>query len=163
MANKALRLIDTDAGAHAQERTATERVFDHWVWMLNKPRTRTALGPTRKRAIERALELYDEDVLMMAIEGCAASRWHAGDNDRGKAYNDLELILRDEARIERFAEAGEQVRQRAVRDAAAQRQAAATQHIAPEHDAAAVLAERERVRALAARLAGRPLPAAAHG
>ena len=160
MARQALRLIDTDPGAPAQEQTPTERVFGHWVWMLNKPRTRTALGPTRKRAIEKALELYDEDVLMMAIEGCAASRWHAGDNDRGKTYNDLELILRDEARIERFAELGEQVRQRALREASAQRQAAAAEPAAAP-DAALILAERERVRALAARLAGRQMPA--HG
>jgi hypothetical protein len=31
------------------------------------------------------------------------SDWHMGDNPRGKRYDDLELILRDSAHIERFA------------------------------------------------------------
>jgi hypothetical protein len=40
---------------------------------------------------------------MDAISGCAMSDWHMGDNPRGKKYDDIELILRDSAHIERFA------------------------------------------------------------
>ena len=33
-----------------------ERVFEHWVFMLGKAPGRVALGPQRRRAIERALD-----------------------------------------------------------------------------------------------------------
>lgn len=137
----------------AQERTPVERVFDHWVFMLGKHPRRTALGPLRRRAIERMLALYDEDVLLLAIEGCAASAWHAGENDRGRAFDDLELILRDEPHVERFAEAGQRLRDR-LRER--ERTAAVVVPIAAEKDdPAALAAARERLREAAARLAGR--------
>jgi hypothetical protein len=133
-----------------------ERVFGHWVFMLGKNPKRCALGPTRKRAIERALGLYDEETLQLAIEGCAASAWHAGENDRGREFNDIELILRDEAHIERFAADGERLRDRVLAAAAAERQAAEVPAIAAA-EPAAVAANIERLRAMAARLAGRRL------
>lgn len=107
--------------APAADRTPVERIFDHWVYMLGKNSARTALGPARRRVIERALALYDEDTLLLAVEGCAASAWHAGQNDRGRPFNDIELILRDEQHVERFAADGEALRERAEREV--QRQA----------------------------------------
>jgi len=98
----------------AQQQTPVERVFAHWVFMLGKNAARTALGPTRRKVIERALALYAEDDVLAAIEGCAASQWHAGENDRGRAFDDLELILRDEAHVERFAESGHALRERLI-------------------------------------------------
>lgn len=136
------------------ESTAVQRVFEHWVFMLGKAASRTALGPQRKRAIERALDLYDEAVLMLAVEGCAASPWHAGENDRGRAYDDLSLILRDEEHVERFADLGQRLRDR-LRDRDAAARAANVQAIAPEPDAEAVAAQRERLRQAAARVSGR--------
>lgn len=140
-----------DAAHGAAHKTAVERVFEHWVFMLHKHPRRTALGPTRRRAIERALALYDEEVLLLAVEGCAASAWHAGENDRGRAFDDLELILRDEPHVERFAEAGERLRDR-LREREAQ-----ARTVAPmvERDAAAIALARDRLREAAARLAGR--------
>lgn len=140
----------SDAPAVA-ERTPIERVFDHWVFMLGKNARRTALGPARRRAIERALALYDEEALLLAIEGCAASAWHAGENDRGRAFDDLELILRDEAHVERFADAGQRLRERMAERAAASRVVADS---APP-DADAVAAQRALLREAAARLSGR--------
>lgn len=147
------------AGPQTAAQTPLERVFGHWVYMLGKNPRRCALGPTRKRAIDRALGLYDEETLLLAIEGCAASAWHAGENDRGREFNDLELILRDESHIERFAADGERLRERALAAAAAERQAAAVPSIAPSCPEA-VAADLTRLRAVAARLAGRSL---AHG
>jgi hypothetical protein len=152
-----LQLIDSStAQAGTDEQTATERVFAHWVWMLGKNPRRTALGPTRRRTIDKALQLYDEETLLLAIEGCSASSWHAGQNDRQQEYTDLELILRDEAHVERFAADGERLRERAQRLAQqAQQQAAQVLPLHPEPDPAQVAAQREALRALAARIAGR--------
>lgn len=137
-----LKLVqDEDTGYLAGATTCpVARVFEHWVLMMGKSARRCALGPTRRRVIERALALYDEETLQLAIEGCAASAWHAGQNDRGKAFNDLELILRDEKHIEGFASDGEELRLRHERD---QRRrdgelAAAAQVIDPSVAAAAI-------------------------
>jgi hypothetical protein len=128
-----------------------ERVFEHWVFMLGKAPGRVALGPQRRRAIERALDLYPEATLLLAVEGCASSAWHAGDNDRRRPFDDLALILRDEEHIERFAEMGQRLRDR-LRDRDAQ--ARSVVPIATP-DAAAVAEQRERLRQAAARVSGR--------
>ena len=143
-----------DASFHESappECSAVERVFDHWVFMLGKHPRRTALGPTRRRAIERSLALYDEDTLLLAIEGCAASAWHAGENDRGRAFDDLELILRDEPHVERFAELGQRLRERLLERDAARR----TVVPIAEPDAQAIAEQRARLREAAARISGR--------
>ena len=107
-------VVAEEEGARCE--TPAQRVFEHWVAMFGKRRALVAFGPKRRRLVESALALYPEATLLLAIDGCAASAWHAGDNDRGKAFNDLELILRDEAHIERFAEDGEALHQRALRE-----------------------------------------------
>jgi hypothetical protein len=127
-----------------------EAVFTHWVFMFGHNRNRCALGPTRRRIIERALELYGVDTLLLAIEGCASSAWHAGDNDRNRTYQDLQLILRDEEHVERFAAMGDALRSR---DAAASRPSADVVPIAPS-DPQAEGEARERLRAMAERLRG---------
>lgn len=154
-----------DAGDESRRGPATpiERVFAHWVYMLGRHPGRVALGPKRRAVIERALGLYDEETLLLAVDGCAASRWHAGENDRGRAFNDLELILRDEAHVERFAEDGERLRQRAERELRrreAEARALASGEVV-ELDVAGAAAAREKLRELqrelAARMAGRAL------
>lgn len=155
--NQAMQLKIVVDDAPAPESTPAERVFQHWVFMLHKNPRRCALGPTRRRAIDKALQLYDEDTLLLAIEGCAASPWHAGDNDRDREFNGIELILRDEAHIERFADDGEKLRIRAARVLASRQAANAVVHIAPELDAAEVLRLRENLRAVAAGMAKRAL------
>lgn len=131
-----------------------ERVFAHWVFMLGKNPKRCALGPDRRKIISRALALYDVETLELAIEGCAASAWHRGANDRDTEYAGIELILRDEAHIERFAEAGERLREQLAEDAHKARQAQQQAPQPPEDPAAAAVA-RQRLRDLAAQMAGR--------
>jgi hypothetical protein len=150
----ALHLVHSTAAE--QPKSAADRLFDHWVFMLGKNPLRTKMGPTRRKVIERALALYeDEDTLMLAIEGCAASRWHAGENDRGRPFDDIELILRDESHVERFAADGEALRARA--DRAVQRQAAEAAQV-QQIDGADGVAARERMlivrREIAARSRG---------
>lgn len=144
-----LRMVAPVPAPAEREQTPLERVFAHWVFMLGK--RRAALGPGRRKVIEKMLALYDEETLLLAIEGCAASAWHAGENDRGHPFDDLELILRDEAHVERFADRGQRLRDRLLeRDA----QARAVVPIAAP-DAAAVAEQRERLRQAAARISGR--------
>lgn len=79
-----------------------ERVIDYWrVTMPN----RSGARPTenRRKAVRaRLTEGYSEQQLLAAIDGCAASAWHQGSNDTGRAYNDLTLICRNGEKVESF-------------------------------------------------------------
>lgn len=82
-----------------------EEVFNHWVTTFRS----TGRGPTpvlsdkRKMKIAKAIKDYGLKTCTEAISGCAMSEWHMGENPRGKKYDDIELIFRDSAHIERFA------------------------------------------------------------
>jgi hypothetical protein len=146
----------TDTNGQAQvERSPVECVFDHWVYMLGKNPRRVAMGPKRRRAIERALQLYDVETLLLAVEGCAASPYHRGENDRDTEYTDLELILRDEPHIERFVEAGERLRERADMAAQRARERAALAGQAPMPTAEETERRRAYLRRAADAMAGR--------
>ena len=45
---------------------------------------------------------YTAEQMHDAFIGCARSSFHAGFNEQGKKYDDLELILRNEKNIDRF-------------------------------------------------------------
>jgi hypothetical protein len=93
-------VLNLDGSPH--ESTAIERVFVHWQNVMRKPRAR--LDGKRYRLIARRLAEYGESELLAAIDGCARSGFHMGENDDGRRYDDLALILRDAAHIEAFAE-----------------------------------------------------------
>jgi len=79
-------------------------VFDHWVAVMRaKSAVRCVLNDKRRKVISRAINDYDVPTCLLAIDGCRLSDWHMGSNPRGRKYDDLELILRDAAHIERFA------------------------------------------------------------
>lgn len=71
------------------------------------PRAHPAPKPTSKetRLIKaRLAEGHTVEDLVAAVDGCHASAWHMGDNDRGRPYNSLELIVRDASKVQFFAE-----------------------------------------------------------
>lgn len=148
MTARQLRLVG-EPDERTQPQDAVQRVFDHWVFMLGKNPKRVALGPARRKVIVKALQLYEIEVLEMAIEGLAASEYHAGDNDTGTVYQDIELVLRDEPHIERFAAKGEALRIQ-VANAAARERAQASAPVPPA-DAAAAELHKQRLRDFAAR------------
>lgn len=157
-----LRLVADEAPA--DDRAPEQRVFDHWVALMGKNPRRTVLSPDRRKLIRKALELYDEDTLQLAIEGCACSAFHQGDNDSGALYNDIELILRNARNVERFADKAEaeRVRERAQALIERRRQAEPER---PAEPALTAEQQRERaaaLRAMAAHIAGRT-PKGAHG
>lgn len=78
------------------------RVFDHWRLVMAK-KARTTFDPKRRRAVERQLGAgYSVEDLCVAIDGCAKTPHNIGQNDQGQRYDDLELICRDAAHVEKF-------------------------------------------------------------
>jgi hypothetical protein len=81
------------------DRGPVDRVFDHWRSEFQHPKA--GLDPKRRRAIQRALEGYDEPSLCTAISGYKLSPHHMGQNDQRTVYDDISLFLRDAEHIER--------------------------------------------------------------
>lgn len=79
-------------------------VFDHWVETCRSKGRKPLLGDKRKRKIAAAIRLYGADACKDAITGVTKSEFHMGKNPRGKKYDDIELILRDEKHVEMFLE-----------------------------------------------------------
>lgn len=78
-------------------------VFRHWQQVMNKPKAR--LDTKRRAAVAgRLKDGYPVADLLTAIDGCKASAWHQGRNDRQRPFNDLGLICRDSAHVEQFIE-----------------------------------------------------------
>ena len=153
MATPQLKLV-IEAPAHpAAPQDAARRIFEHWAFMLGRSLRRCKLGPIRKAAINAALTVYDEDTLLLTVEGIAAEQFEGKPESMRDAMRELEWLLASEARIERWADKGEALRREAQRLMAAQ--------LAPTPDDAAALADpmavaaaRERVRELAASMRG---------
>lgn len=86
-------------------------VFEFWRVVMEKPRSH--LGHTRRSKINAALKIgYSVDDLRLAIVGCKYDNWSQGENDRHRKYDDIELICRDEVRIDRFIELGDEYMRR---------------------------------------------------
>jgi len=90
-----------------QEQTVT--VFEFWKKVMNK-NNNVRLDTVRARNIGAAIYDYGVEGCYKAIEGCALSDFHMGRNATNTKYNDIELILRDATKIERFIEIYESMR-----------------------------------------------------
>lgn len=79
-----------------EEARAITLVFRRW--RDRTGHTRSRLTPERSRAVRARLRQgYQVAQILRAVEGCAASEFHAG------RYDDLTLICRTGSNIERFA------------------------------------------------------------
>lgn len=77
-------------------------VFEHWRKVMRKT-ARTAFDSARRKAVEaRFADGYTIDDLKRAIEGCSLTPFNRGENDRGERYDDLELICRTAAHVDKF-------------------------------------------------------------
>lgn len=86
-----------------QTRDQVKEVFDHWITTMGKT-SQAKLTDKRKKCIEARLkEGYTVDQIKQAIEGCAKSPHHMGQNDSGTVYDDLTLICRSGDKVEQFA------------------------------------------------------------
>jgi hypothetical protein len=88
------------------DRDVIAEVFAFWQKTMETPGSK--LDAKRTKAIKEALKLYEPRQVCKAILGCFRSAWHMGANDRRTKYNDLGLILRDAAHIDRFIELSSQ-------------------------------------------------------
>lgn len=77
-----------------------QEVFDFWVETFQKKRAK--LDIKRELAIGSAIHDWGVDECKKAIMGCSLSDFHMGRNKNKVVYNDIELILRDSEKIERF-------------------------------------------------------------
>lgn len=77
-------------------------VFATWVEATGKHATRTKMDDKRRRLISRALKDHPVEDVLDAVVGWRSDPFYRGENDRGRAFNDLGLLLRDAEHIERF-------------------------------------------------------------
>ena len=99
-------VVPTRDGTRSSVTSQVHEVFAWWASERGKiVRSPVApkLDPKRARLIEARLrEGYGADRLRAAISGACATPFNRGENDHGKFYLDLGLILRDAEHIERF-------------------------------------------------------------
>jgi len=100
--NKVSKTTSSHSGKPERSNDVSE-VFNHWKSVMRKDRAKCP--DKRKAVIVRALQSYSVEDCKAAIDGCAKTPFNMGDNDRHQPYNDIELILRDAAHIDRFMEA----------------------------------------------------------
>lgn len=78
-----------------------EEVFSYWKQVMQKGRA--MIDSKREKAIRARLrDGYSVQDIKDAIQGCAWSKFHCGENDRQKRYQDIELICRDACHVDSF-------------------------------------------------------------
>jgi hypothetical protein len=85
-----------------QKDTEIEEVFTYWARIMSKRNPK--LDAKRRKTIGFALKNYSLQQLKQAIDGCAKSSYHMGNNDQRKRYDGIDLIFRDAEHIEKFIE-----------------------------------------------------------
>ena len=83
-------------------------VFDAWVKATEKHPTRTRLDDKRRRVIANALKSHPVEDVLDAVVGWRHDPFYCGENNRGRAFNDLGLLLRDAEHVERFRDLARQ-------------------------------------------------------
>lgn len=77
------------------------RVFGFW--RSHMKHSKAALDDKRQKAIiARLKDGYTVEDLELAVKGCKLTPHNMGKNDRGQVYDDIELICRDAAHVDRF-------------------------------------------------------------
>lgn len=80
-----------------------KEVFQHWKSTMGKD-GKVKLTKKRESAVRARLsDGFSVAELCKAIDGCKVSPYHQGDNPAGTVYDDLELICRDDVRVNRLA------------------------------------------------------------
>ena len=87
------------------KKSEVEQVFDYWVSVMGKSPQTVKVTPKRTKAInDRLKDGYELTTLLRAIDGCKLDDFSMGNNDRGKPFNDIELICRSGEKLESFYE-----------------------------------------------------------
>jgi hypothetical protein len=89
-------------------------VFEYWKEKMGKKRA--VLDKNRHRDIAWGIAVYNVEQCKQAIDGCASSPWHMGDNRARTAYNDVTLIFRDSVHVERFLDLCDKSNEKSAKD-----------------------------------------------
>lgn len=87
-----------------EHRAAALEVYAYWARVMSQPTaTTTEIAKERlKKVVARLRAGATVADIKRAVDGCAASGFHMGENDRGTKYNGLELICRNAEQLEKF-------------------------------------------------------------
>jgi len=78
-----------------------ELIFEHWKKIMKHPKA--ILSEERKKKIRARLnDGYSFEQCIKAINGCAASSYHMGNNEGKTVYDSIDLIFRNASKIESF-------------------------------------------------------------
>ncbi len=104
LATDQLVLEPVEASSRERATAGVDQVVAHFIAL--HPRARPG-RKERKLVADRMREGYSPADLCRAIDGNHRSPFHNGENDRGQAYHELELILRDSGHVAKFIELAE--------------------------------------------------------
>lgn len=93
-----------------------ERLFALWVRETGRNPAAAKLTPTRRKRVEARLREYPVAHIEAAIRNVARSAWNRGENDRGRRYDDLELICRSGEKLEAYRDMVPRARRRTKAD-----------------------------------------------
>ena len=82
----------------------TLEIFNYWKEVMKKNGSSKLIAKRDKAIKARLKEGYTVDEIKLAILGCSMTPHNMGQNDNGKKYDDIELICRNAANLERFME-----------------------------------------------------------
>lgn len=78
-----------------------EELFEFWQTVHGHPTARLT-NERRKKISGRLKSGYTPEQIQEAILGCKASPFHQGQNDKNTIYDDIDLICRDDTKLEQF-------------------------------------------------------------
>lgn len=102
-AERLRKLADQLEASASRDAQRARAVFDHWVRATGRNAKRTKFTPQRRDKVRARLrEGYTLEEICQAIDSCARDPFNQGDNDRGRRFDDLELICRNATKLEQF-------------------------------------------------------------
>jgi hypothetical protein len=78
-------------------------VFAHWQERLGHSESKFT-EDRKQKILARLGEGSSVERLKQAIDGCASSKYHMGENDQGRRYDSIELIFRNAGKVDEFAD-----------------------------------------------------------
>lgn len=95
----------TKQRTQSAEGRVARAIFDYWVARCEKNPKRAVFGEKRQKCVIARLHEHSPEYIARAIDGLASSSWH-----RENGQDDLELVCRDEVKLEGFYERAERAK-----------------------------------------------------
>ena len=102
--NRGVETPQEEERREVREKKYSKEVQEVWThYRAQHPKMPESLGSGRKEyklIVERLADGYNVEALCSAIDGYHKSPWHCGENDRGKKFLALTLIMRDISHVQ---------------------------------------------------------------